>query len=65
MKNEEKIVYGLYDGRYLSRPDRVILYEICDTEKEARRNATEYGDDTFIIKCSVNGNVLNHICIIK
>lgn len=62
---KEKIVYGLYDGRYLSRPDRVFLYETCDTLKEARKNAPEYGDDTFIIKCSVKGNTLNHICIIK
>lgn len=45
-----KTVYELYDGRYLTRPERAICYEVCETIKEARQNKDEYGDDTFIVK---------------
>jgi len=62
---KEKIVYGLYDGRYLTRPDRAIMYEFCDTLKDARNNAPDYGDDTFIVKCSVKVNSLTRLEIVK
>lgn len=42
--------YALYDGRYPTEPDRAIVFEICDTLREARQNRKEYGDDTCIVK---------------
>jgi hypothetical protein len=52
-KNKEmslKTVYELRDGRYFDNPDRSIVYEVCESLKEARREAPEYGDDTVIVK---------------
>jgi hypothetical protein len=45
-----KTVYELRDGRYFDDPDRAIVYEVCDSLKEARNVAHEYGDDTVIVK---------------
>lgn len=45
-----KTVFELRDGRYLTQPDKSILYEACETLKEARKEAKEYGEDTFIVK---------------
>jgi hypothetical protein len=33
--------YFLYDGRYRSNPDRAVCYEVCDSKKEARKNALD------------------------
>jgi len=46
----ETISYFLYDGRYLSDPERSTLYECCDTLDEAIKEAPEYGDDTVIVE---------------
>ena len=59
--SKRKKLYKLMDGRYLSRPERSICYEICDTLKEAKANAKEYGNDTFIVECVVefsNGKLI-------
>ena len=45
-----KTVFELRDGRYHTDPDRDIVYEVCETLKEARKEAKEYGDDTVILK---------------
>ena len=52
-KSMLKIVYELYDGRYLTNPDKAICFEVCDTLKEAKINAIEYGDDTVIVKAKL------------
>lgn len=61
--NREQIDYALYDGRYLTDPDRTICYTFCDTLKEARRERRDYGDDTVIVKCTkrVSGDGLQVI----
>lgn len=48
--------YSLRDGRYYTDPDRAVCYEVCDTLKEARKTAPDYGTDTVIVK-----TVLKHI----
>lgn len=45
-----KIVYGLWDARYLTDEDRATCFEVCDTLKEALENKDDYGDDTVIVK---------------
>jgi hypothetical protein len=47
-------VWMLFDGRYLSNPDRAVCYEVCTSVKEARQNAPDYGNDTVIVK--------GHVC---
>lgn len=44
------IVFELYDGIYLTNPDRAVCHEVCESLKEARKNKNEYGDDTVIVK---------------
>lgn len=46
-------VYELYDGRYLTDPDRAVCYEVCQTYAEAKKERKEYGDDTFIVKTTL------------
>lgn len=46
------IDYALYDSRYRTDPDRAVIFEFCETLKEAEENRTEYGDDTCIVKCT-------------
>jgi hypothetical protein len=38
-----KTEYFIYDERYYSDPDSAIVYEVCETLKEARRNGPDYG----------------------
>jgi len=50
----------LFDGRYRTDKDRAICLEMCDTLKEAKKNAPEYGDDTVIVECdAVRNELLN------
>lgn len=48
--NETNKTYLLFDGRYLTDPDRAICYEVCDTLKEAKSSAPDYGTDTVIVE---------------
>lgn len=60
MTKEIKKVWLLFDGRYITDEDRAICYESCETLKEARKNRTDYGDDTVIVEAEVdleNNNV--------
>ena len=41
--------YILYDGRYNYDPERASVCCCCDTLKEARKMAREYGSDTVIV----------------
>ena len=53
LKTNDKLgkMWLLYDGRYIHNQDRSILFEMCETLKEAKRNRKEYGDDTVIVEC--------------
>jgi hypothetical protein len=48
----------LFDGRYRADEDRAVCFEMCDSLKEAKKNAPEYGDDTVIVECDVEGKNL-------
>lgn len=50
--------YLLMDGRYRTNPDRSTCYEECETFKEAKKNAKEYGRDTVIVEYELKGNNL-------
>jgi hypothetical protein len=60
-----KIIYMLYDGRYRANPDRETCYEVCDSEIEAKDTASEYGEDTVIVKAKINGKIINNSQIIN
>jgi hypothetical protein len=53
---EQKIVFELYDGRYLDNPEDATCFEICESLKEAHKEKDEYGTNTVIVK-----RVLKHI----
>lgn len=48
----------LFDGRYRTQNDDAICYEVCDSLKEAKENAIDYGDDTVIVEACIVGNVI-------
>jgi len=50
----------LFDGRYRTDEDRAVCYEVCETLKEAKENAGDYGDDTVIVECIKQGNKLHN-----
>ena len=52
-------IWMLFDGRYRTDEDRAICYEVCETLKEAKENADDYGDDTVIIEAVEENNVIS------
>lgn len=55
----------LFDGRYRTCEDRAICYEVCETLKEARKHAKDYGNDTVIVEAEIFGNEIRNSKIIK
>ena len=49
-----KIVYTLWDARYLTDPDRAICFDTCENIREVRSVMSDYGDDTVIVKETLN-----------
>ncbi len=45
-----KVVYSLYDPRYLYDKDKAILYTECDTLKEAKEDQETMFPDSVIVK---------------
>jgi len=45
-----KYLYLLYDSRYRTDEDSAICLEVCDSLKEAKENAPDYGNDVVIVK---------------
>ena len=62
---EKEKTWMLFDGRYRTDEDRAICYEFCETLKEARENAPEYGDDTVIVEAEVEGDEIKNSKIIN
>ncbi len=61
MGQEVKKVWLLFDGRYKTDQDNAVCFEACETLKEAKKNAKEYGNDTVIVETEVHGKYLkNH-----
>ena len=42
-------MYLIMDGRAHTDIDRALVMECCDTLKEAKKNAREYGEDSCIV----------------
>ena len=50
----------LFDSRYRTNEDRATCFEVCDTFKEAKKNARDYGNDTVIVEADDdNGKIEN------
>ena len=50
-----KKIWLLYDGRYRTDEDEAVCYEMCETLKEAKKSANDYGDDTVIVEAETVG----------
>ena len=50
MKLVIKVVYAIYDARYLTDEDTAICFDVCDTLKEVREVMNDYGNDVVIVK---------------
>ena len=49
-------IWMLFDSRYRTDEDRAVCYEVCETLREAKENADDYGDDTVIVEAKTEGN---------
>lgn len=58
-------IWMLFDGRYRTDEDRAVCYEVCDTLKEAKENANDYGDDTVIVEGETFENEIRNSKIIN
>ena len=52
-------IWMLFDGRYRTDEDRAVCYEVCETLKEAKENADDYGDDTVIVEAEEEDNLIS------
>ena len=52
-------IWMLFDGRYRTDEDRAVCYEVCETLKEAKENADDYGDDTVIVEAVEENNIIS------
>lgn len=58
-------IWMLFDGRYRTDEDRAVCYEVCETIKEAKKNANDYGDDTVIVEAIEENHVISESKIIN
>lgn len=58
-------IWMLFDGRYRTDEDRAVCYEVCETLKEAKENANDYGDDTVIVEAFEENNVISESKIVN
>jgi hypothetical protein len=50
------IKFKTFNGIYRTDEDRAVSYEVCETLKEVKGNAPDYGDDTVIVERETFGN---------
>lgn len=58
-------IWMLFDGRYRTDEDRAVCYKVCETLKEAKENADDYGDDTVIVEAIKENNVISESKIVN
>ena len=51
-----KKIWVILDARANYDKDRAVVFETCETESEAMRNRTDYGDDC-VVRCWEVGKV--------
>lgn len=64
-KCDGKKIWMLFDGRYRTDEYRAVCYEVCETLKEAKGNADDYGTDTIIVEGEIVGNEIRNSKIIN
>jgi threonine aldolase len=52
-------IWMLFDGRYRTDEDKAVCYEVCETLKEAKENANNYGNDTVIVEAEEENNIIS------
>lgn len=65
MKKQNRKQWMLFDGRYRTDSDRATCYECCETVKEARKSARDYGDDTVIVEADVEDGIIKNMRIVN
>ncbi|NLN24677.1 MAG: hypothetical protein GX163_03280 [Bacteroidetes bacterium] len=58
-------IWMLFDSRYRTDEDKAVCYEVCETLKEAKENADDYGDDTVIVEAIEENNIISDSKIIN
>ena len=58
-------IWMLFDGRYRTDEDKAMCYEVCETLKEAKKNADDYGNDTVIVEGETFENEIKNSKIIN
>lgn len=61
---QKKDWFAIYDSRFSINPERSTVFEVCETLKEARINAKEYGDNNVIVKVNEGGEIIKIIGIV-
>ena len=51
-------VWFLMDNRRRASEDEGIVFEVCFSLKEAKRNASDYGDDIVIVEAITKGRAI-------
>ena len=59
-------VWLLYDSRYTTNPEDAVLYEACNSLREAKENSTDYGSGTgiVIVEAEIKGGYIVNTKII-
>lgn len=43
-------MWAIMDGRAAYDEDDAVIFEVCETEKEANANKKDYGDDCVVVE---------------
>ncbi len=55
----------LFDDRYITNEDKAVCFECCETLKEAKKNAKDYGNNTVIVEYLTSGNQIKKKTIVN
>lgn len=64
-REQTKKVWMLFDGRYRTDEDRATCYEVCESLREAKNSAKDYGNDTVIVEGDLKGSIIENSRIIN
>lgn len=65
MSKQKDKFWMLCDARYRFDKSRYTHYEVCDSLKEAKRNKSNYGNDTLIVECETEGSYITKSTILN
>jgi hypothetical protein len=52
------VVFAIFDSRYLNSPERSIVFEFCDTLREANKTKKDYGDGNIVVKQTIKNGIV-------